>query len=209
MHNAYLEQTYLAEHNAKFAMQAEESADRHRSVEAFELDAALCPSRDRRVVDKSGCVSWRGRRLALTGVDASPRRRREVLVRERLDGQVELTTLDGRAVLSSREVVEPAKAPATQTPAEQPASLVERGAGQGGPKKPAKDHPWRSPFVGAGSAAAPTNPQQRGQFYSVEKEDTSTSVATPRQKPLDTKHPFRDATPTATTDSKRSLPSPG
>jgi len=153
--NVYLEQRYLADHNAKFAVQAAESEDRHRPVEAGELDASLCPVRERRVVDKSGCVSWRGRRLALTGRDAAPRRRREVVVRERLDGQVELTTLDGRTVLSSREVVEPAKAPApAQMPMEQPASLAERVAGQGGPTKPAKDHPWRSPFVGAGSAAA-------------------------------------------------------
>lgn len=148
--NAYLQETYLPDHNAKFAVQAQEAGDHHRSVDSGVLDEALCPARERRAVDKSGCVSWRGRRLALTGKDASPRRRREVVVRERLDGQVELTTLDGGRVLSSREVFEQPKA---QAAAERP-PLVERVSGQGGPKKPAADHPWRSRFVGAGSVPA-------------------------------------------------------
>ena len=159
--NAYLDETYLPSHNAKFAVQAEQAEDRHRSVRAEVLDAALCPVRDRRVVDKTpggGCVSWRGRRLELMGKDAGSRRRREVVVRERLDGRVELTTLDGSRVLSSREVVEPPKAPsseASQAPeASAKPTLVERVAGQSGPKKPAKNHPWRSPLVGVGSVAA-------------------------------------------------------
>ena len=114
-----------------------------------------------RVLDKTpggGCVSWRGRRLELMGKDAGSRRRREVVVRERLDGRVELTTLDGSRVLSSREVVEPPKAPSSEASQAPEASakppLVERVAGQSGPKKPAKNHPWRSPLVGVGSVAA-------------------------------------------------------
>lgn len=148
--NAYLEQTYLPAHNAKFTVEPAEAGDAHRPrPSADELDAALCPVRERRVVDKVGCVSWRGRCFELTGKDATPRRRREVMVRQRLDGQVQLTTLDHRRVLTSRE--RPTR-PTPQPPAKPP--LAQRVAGHSGPTKPASDHPWRSPFVAADSAPA-------------------------------------------------------
>jgi len=150
--NAYLQQTYLPAHNARFAVEPAEAADMHRPAEAAELDAALCPARDRRVVDPScggGCVSWRGRCFELTGADAAPRRRRELMVRQRLDGRVELTTLDHRRVLASRERSTPPKPRPTPRP-----PLAERVAGHGGPKKPAKDHPWRASFLAADSVAA-------------------------------------------------------
>jgi len=147
--NAYLRQTYLPAHNAKFAVEPAEAADVHRPVEAAELDAALCPVRDRRVVDKAGCVSWRGRCFELTGSDATPRRRREVVVRQRLDGRVELTTLDHRRVLASRpRPTRPTAEPTVRPP------LTERVTAHAGPRKPAKNHPWRSRFVAADSVPA-------------------------------------------------------
>lgn len=147
--NGYLQQVYLPAHNAKFAVEPAEATDVHRPVAAGELDAALCPVRARRVVDPAGCVSWLGRCFELTGPHATPRRRREVVVRQRLDGRVELTTLDHRRVLASRE------RPTRPTPrsADKP-SLAERVAGRGGPKKPARDHPWRSTLVAADSVPA-------------------------------------------------------
>jgi len=144
--NAYLQQTYLPRHNAKFAVTPATSGDAHRPVEAVDLDAALCPMRDRRVVDKTGCVSWRGRRFELLGRDATPRRRREVMVRQQLDGTVQLTTLDHQRVLASRPCVTRSAAP----PSKQP-PLAKRVAGHRGPHKPGKSHPWRSPFVGGDS----------------------------------------------------------
>jgi len=147
--NAYLQQTYLPAHNAKFAVEPAQSQDVHRAAQTAELDAALCPMRDRRVVTKTGCVSWQGRCFELLGPDATPRRRREVMVRQRLDGVVQLTTLDHQRVLASRER---ATRPTPQPPA--PPSLAERVAEHCGPHKPGESHPWRSPFVGADSAPA-------------------------------------------------------
>jgi len=163
--NAYLDQTYLPAHNARFAAAPAEADDAHRPrPSAAALDAALCPARERRVVDKAGCVSWRGRCFELTGKEATPRRRRQVVVRQRLDGRVELTTLDHRRVLASRERPgRPTPEPAVKPP------LAERVAGRSGPARPARDHPWRSPFVGGGSvparcarlhSAAPHEPQK-------------------------------------------------
>jgi len=140
--NAYL-QTYLPAHNAKFTVEPAESQDVHRAAEAADLDAALCPARDRRVVDKTGCVSWQGRCFELLGTDATPRRRREVMVRQRLDGMVQLTTLDHRRVLASREQASDA---AAHRPA--PPTLAERVAKHRGPHKPEASHPWRSPVRG-------------------------------------------------------------
>lgn len=148
--NAYLEQTFLAAHNAKFMVPAADEANAHVSLpSAATLEAALCPERDRRVVDKTGCVNWRGRCFELLGADAAPRRRREVLVRERLDGQVELVGLDGGRVLQSRE--RPASRPAE---ASDRRSLTERVAAHAPPSKPAATHPWRSPIAVGGSATA-------------------------------------------------------
>lgn len=148
--NAYLKQTFLPRHNAHFAVDPAESADAHRPAPSVEeLDAALCPVRERRVVDKTGCVSWRGRCFELLGADATPRRRREVLVRQRLDGQVELTSLSDGRVLGSQERPErPVAAERVGT------SLAERIATHAPPRKPAVDHPWRKPLAASGSGPA-------------------------------------------------------
>ena len=148
--NGYLAETFLPDHNGRFAVAAAEAADAHRPAPSeAELAAALCPARERRQVDKAGCVSWRGRCFELTGSDATPRRRREVLVRQHLDDRVELVDVTTDRVLESRELAERPKA---EKPAEP--SLAERVAGQRGPTKPAADHPWRRSFAGPGCAAA-------------------------------------------------------
>ncbi len=148
--NTYMETTYLTEHNERFTVSAVDSADAHGpSLLAEQLDAVLCPVRERRVVDGSGCVSWRGRCFELTGRDATPRRRRQVLVRERLSGQVDLVSLDGATVLASRE--------RAHRQASQPTvvlSLAERVAEHAGPQKPAAAHPWRSAPAVDGCVAA-------------------------------------------------------
>jgi len=137
--NAYLEATHLSSHNAKFTVKAANIADVHRPSPSLEvLASALCPERDRRVVDKVGCVSWRGRCFELLGVDATPRRRREVIVRERLDGRVVLVDLDDGRVLQSRERTSRPPAAASER-----ASLAERVAGHAPMSKPSATHPWR------------------------------------------------------------------
>jgi len=143
--NAFLDQKYLAEHNERFAVSAADSADAHGQIlSAQELDVVLCPVLERRVVDASGCVSWQGRIFELTGRDATPRRRREVLVRERLDGLLELVSLDGATVLSSRGLSE-----RRVCRPEVIRTLADRVAEHTGPHKPGTGHPWRTaPAVG-------------------------------------------------------------
>jgi hypothetical protein len=162
--NAYLRRTFLPMHNARFAVEPTEDRDAHRPAPSAEvLDAALCPVRERRVVDQTGQVSWRGRCFELIGADATPRRRRQVVVRQRLDGRVELLDVTEGRVLASREQIGGGKpstlagAPATGTgkhagPYKPP--LAERVATHAAPRKPAANHPWRKSPAVASSAAA-------------------------------------------------------
>jgi hypothetical protein len=146
--NAYLQEVYLPRHNGRFAVEPADAADAHRpSPEVEQLDAVLCPVVETRTVDHSGLVNWRGRCFLLTGVDASPRRRRKVQVRQRLDGRVELAASDGR-VLSSCECSPPPKIVVTPPP------LAERVAAHRGPVRPAATHPWRTAPAVAGSGPA-------------------------------------------------------
>jgi hypothetical protein len=151
--NTYLEQTFLPAHNARFTVAPADEDDAHRPAPSVEeLDAALCPNRERRVVDKVGCVSWQGRCFQLLGKDAppgAPRRRREVVVRQRLDGRVELVALDENRVLASRELPGP---PAPPQPAKR--SLAERVADATPRAKPAGDHPWRKTSLAGGGSVA-------------------------------------------------------
>jgi hypothetical protein len=145
--NAYLEQTYLPRHNAKFAVEPAEAADVHRPVEFDELDAALCPTCEERAVDQTATVYWQGRRFELIGADATPRRRKRVRVRQRLDGTVQLVDIrDGRVLASRERHGRPKHSPTPPTP---PPTLAQRVAARQGPPKPAANHPWRSAFVGA------------------------------------------------------------
>jgi len=145
--NAYLDQTFLPAHNAKFAVEPADSDDAHRPAPSdAELSATLCPVRERRTVDRSGCVSWRGERYELTGADATPRRRREVTVRQQLDGQVDLLDATTGKTLSHRLC--PAQPETRDDQATDPPTLAQRVAPHKGPAKPARDHPWnKSPAV--------------------------------------------------------------
>lgn len=137
--NAYLDATYLAAHNARFMVVPAEAKDAHGPCpEVAVLDGVLCPVCEPRVVDKTGCVSWRGRCFELLGRDGSPRRRRRVRVRERLDGTVDLVDMGDGRVLSSRELaIRPVPAEVVKP------SLAERVAEHKGPSKPAANHVWR------------------------------------------------------------------
>lgn len=148
--NAYLESSFLPAHNARFAVVPRADEDAHRrAVRAEELDAVLCPVRERRAVSGDATVSWRGRCWQLLGRDAVVRRRREVEVREQLDGTVVMLDVSDGRVLESRMLSErPRSTQADQAP------LVQRVAGMTGPVKPAVDHPWRGRFVVGDSAAA-------------------------------------------------------
>jgi hypothetical protein len=137
--NAFLDQTFLSQHNARFAIEPADDQDAHRpgpTVEA--LDAALCPVRQARSVDKTGCVSWQGRCFEFVGRDATPRRRRKVQVRQRLDGEIELLDTTGQKALESRELPDHPSPPPRKKP-----TASERVAEHAPPYTPPADHPWR------------------------------------------------------------------
>jgi len=150
--NDYLRRSFLPMLNGRFAVEPTDDQDAHRPVPWREaLDAALCPVRERRVVDHTGWVYWQGRCFELVGPEAdggrSPRRR-QVEVRQRLDGRVEILDVTEGRVLTSRER---SGRPAAQ--AVRP-SLVERVAEHAPAYKPPSSHPWRKSSAVSGSATA-------------------------------------------------------
>ena len=89
--NVFLEKRFLPALNRKFAVKAKDVVDMHRRLPAgLHLDDVLC-FQEKRSVSKDWCVTWRNRifqldrrheALALAG--------RQVTVREKLDGTVQL-----------------------------------------------------------------------------------------------------------------------
>jgi len=89
--NAFLDQTFLAAFNGKFAVTAAKKKDVHRSVRKSErLEEVLC-ERHERAVGQDWCVQWRGRFLQIdaghAGLDL-PRLKRRVMVIELAGGQL-------------------------------------------------------------------------------------------------------------------------
>jgi hypothetical protein len=133
--NAYLEQTYLPRHNARFARRPATSDDAHRPApSADELDGILT-QRHARLMSKAGLVNWQGRGLVVK--NPCPRSRgRQVEVREHLDGRLTLWR-GGRAV--AYQALE-----RTATAASTKADLRQRVARHARPWKPPATHPWKS-----------------------------------------------------------------
>lgn len=158
--NTYLHQTYLPDHNARFAVAPVDAEDAHRPAPGVaELDAALC-LKEPRSVGNDGCVRYHGRWLQLESRDALPRRRPRVEVREHLDGRLEL--VHGGKTLAYTELFE------RPTPSAERASLSDRVAEHTPPWKPAADHPWRQsavtpPAKKQGETAKPTLAAKRGE----------------------------------------------
>jgi transposase len=148
--NEYLESRFLPAHNARFAVEPCRKEDAHRGgIRVEELDAALCPERERRAVSHDATVSWRGRCWQLRGPDAQVRRRRQVEVRERLDGTVVMRDVSDGRVLASQMLPEAARSKASSR-----VPLRPRVAALKGPSKPAADHAWRTRAAGGGAGPA-------------------------------------------------------
>lgn len=159
--NAFVQQTFLPDHNARFARASANAADAHVKVSKRELEQALCV-KDDRSVGNDHCVSWAGQVLQLK----PPRRMvslagKRVQVIQKLDGTVQVRR-EGRNVPHEVLAARP-----TRTPAEQP-PLVDRVAHHAPAWKPPANHPWRQGSAtrrsrcGAGSApgsAAPRPPR--------------------------------------------------
>lgn len=164
--NAYLQQTYLPDHNARFATPLREVSDLHVPLQlslpsegGLTLDDVLCV-KESRVVGRDGCVSWQGRAWQLrgaadTGVTMPPLAGRTVTIHHHLDGRIEARRKNLRLTLHE---------PPTHEPPPKP-PLTQRVAQHKNQAKPASNHPWRhdplSPPRERGrgrSAAAPGSP---------------------------------------------------
>jgi hypothetical protein len=141
--NTLLSKTFLPALNRRFTVKAKTPVDVHRKLpDGLELDEVLCFQEKRRV-SNDWCVSWRNRifqldrrheRMALAG--------REVIVREKLDGAVQL--LHQGHLLHCKEL------------AERPSPAKARAAVRNNrPWKPAAEHPWRGGSRGSLAPAAP------------------------------------------------------
>lgn len=143
--NRFLARGFLASLNRRFTVKARESADVHRQLApGVKLDEVLC-FQEKRKVSSDWCLSWRNRIFQLDRRhEALGLAGREVTVREKLNGTIEL--LSGGHRLHWRELPE---RPPRATPAK--AAVVNNKKW-----KPATGHPWRGVRVGGGvSAPAP------------------------------------------------------
>jgi transposase len=143
--NRFLEEQFLADLNRRFELSAARSGDLHRRPERGVKLEEVLSFEERRVVQRDGTVSWRGRyfqlelgskRLVLVG--------QKVTVRQKLDGTVQLVHRGQE--LTWRELPErPQRKRATEPPEvedRRPAPRVR------GPWKPPADHPWRRGWRG-------------------------------------------------------------
>jgi len=128
--NAFLNQTYLAEHNARYAAAASHAVDFHESLPAgLDLDDVFCLEQER-TVSQDWVVQYGARWLQLEAepyVGAGSK----IVVRERRDGSLKLVWRD--QTLNWREIV---GRPEKNAP-------VQRVKKPQQPNQPAADHPWR------------------------------------------------------------------
>ncbi len=140
--NAFMEEMFLPEFNAKFAKPPGEEADLHRPApNVSELDLAFAIVEDRSV-QNDWTVRWNNRFFQIDR-SGSPRvaPRDRVKVVEQFDDRIRL--FHGERELTFHAIATP--------PTAWPKKRKRRRSGPTGSKqgrRPAKDHPWRKPFFG-------------------------------------------------------------
>jgi transposase len=134
--NAFLEQTYLAEHNARYAVAAAQAVDFHEPVgDNIDLDDVFCLEQER-TVSQDWVVQYGSRWLQ---IEAEPYvgAGSKVVVSERRDGSLKLVcraqTLRWHEI--ERQPAKPAREPRITKPQQ--------------PNQPASDHPWRTRLLAA------------------------------------------------------------
>jgi len=140
--NRFLQDEYLADHNARFAQEPAEPQDYHRKApSARELEQAFCMETERSI-SNDWVVRYENRYLQLERHSDYPPRQAKVTVCEWEDGRIEVR-YKGQP-RPHREIVAP-------RPNQQAAiRLVDKPPRRSG-WKPPQQHPWRKP--GPGRAA--------------------------------------------------------
>lgn len=150
--NAFLEEEFLEDLNARFSLPAREGGDLHRRVPRGVKLKRVLSFQEGRVVQKDWTIRWRNRWLQLTEANQKLALvNRKVTVCEQLDGTVVL--LLGKRELAWEEL--PGR-PERVRPGRSPS------AGSGGRRKPSASHPWRQPFKPARKASVARSTARKG-----------------------------------------------
>lgn len=147
--NAFVAQTYLPMHNARFAVPPGDPVDYHRGRDRYRVDADIYCLESVRVVGQDHVVQYNGRSLQL---DRRLRGRvpvkAKVLVREQEDGAlrvVHVSLTGAERVLAWTPTVARAPKPKPVTAVRSVTTL--EPAAQRDQWRPAPDHPWRQPLL--------------------------------------------------------------
>ena len=141
--NRYLDETYLAEHNGRFAREPAATADYHLKLRRRDLRAVFCLEQER-VVSRDYVVRYRNHRLQLRvrrnqAIGAGTR----VTLQQWRDGSVHVLH-EGRKV-PFEEIAAPAPRKEATRPEKRPPVRV----------TPAANHPWRRSLLAKDRAANP------------------------------------------------------
>jgi transposase len=132
--NAFLETTYLPEHNRRFAVAPASTEDFHRRVPSRTTLDRVFQLEETRVLSNDWVVRYDTRSFQVVRQSGQAPARSTVVVREARDGAIELC-YRGR-LMQWTEIAAPVKPtpPAVRTP---------RSSAPHRPARPSADHPWR------------------------------------------------------------------
>jgi transposase len=140
--NAFLEGTYWADHNQRFACAPLSPDDFHVAIpRGVRLDAVF-RLEERRTVSNDWVVRYANRSLQLERQSQRPPARATVQVSEAADGHLEIRYRDRR--LRWTEIVPSLR---TAPTAREPRPATTPAASTGGTRTPGRTHPWRRSFA--------------------------------------------------------------
>lgn len=132
--NRFLAETYLPEHNRRFAVAPTSAEDFHRRRPASPTLDRVFRLEDARVLSNDWVVRYATRYFQVARQSQQPPARSTVLVREARDGSIELR-YRGR-LIQWTEIPAPVKPPP-------PAARPRLSSAPHRPARPSADHPWR------------------------------------------------------------------
>jgi transposase len=138
--NAFLEGTYLPEHNARFAQAPASTEDFHRRTPSRAVLDAAFQLEQTRVLSNDWVVRYATRYFQVVRQSHRPPARSEVLVREAVTGAIEIRYRGRR--MQWTEIPAPAPTPAAT------AARSRRVPARPGGSRPSADHPWRQDPIG-------------------------------------------------------------
>lgn len=142
--NEFLRKTYIARHNARFAVTPARQVDAHRRIHPGQKLHQILSSRAERTVQPDFTVRWCKRYFQLIEQAVRVRPGDKVEVEVRLDETVHLRR--GAAYLAYKTIPKGLYRPYLEA---RPSELTRHGIPKVTPRpwKPKPDHPWKKPFL--------------------------------------------------------------